>query len=222
MKQAAFGTLMSALSLPQPLGDADLDLRSATGGVADAGGVAAAAEYDQTVSQFARDLVFFAVSHHAPSRFKRQRIAGQTDLSALSLVTCHRLLDLNVPEKRMVISLGPLNVDCAHCETIPLTINLSFFETHHLLEMREWEASPDLVVHVANYCSVPAPLMPGVPKVLEDLTSIGHVAGLAADAYADDSDHMAVLKHFLQHGVVEGPPWKLTSTGRVAIAAGND
>ena len=104
----------------------------------------------------------------------------------------------------MVISLWPLNVDSAHCETIPLTINLSLFETHHLLEMREWEASPDLVVHVANHCSVPAPLMPGVPKVLEDLTSIGHVAGLAADAYADDSDHMAVLKHLLQHVFLRG------------------
>ena len=121
----------------------------------------------------------------------------------------------------MVIGLAPFNVDSSRCESMPLTMNFSFFETAHLLEMREWDTSPDLVVHVTNHYKVPPSLMACAPKVLEDLTSPENAAGLPAEVYADDLESKAVLSRFVQDGLVEGPFFKLTLKGHKSIALGN-
>ena len=175
-------------------------------------------------------LVFFKVVKDNLARAVRTKVDGQMGLQGVKAVSVHRPLQFFFGSPKILVSLRPMNVEVGGlCGEIPITMHPNQFSVHALMRMAMWKPDlPESVTYQFNehtmqqwkydYASGSNKnLIDELPYVLRLLMTAP--AGVP-DSALDRPEHQAILDGMGCDGLVQGPPWRLTTKGTHNIECG--
>ena len=163
--------------------------------------------------------MFFKMVGGPPSRAVRTKLPGQSSLSGARTVSVHRLLQVDLAKKELMVSLTPLTIHSDRCGQVPLVLDTQMFSRLDFKRIKEWQTdgSEAVVGLQSSHC-----ISWARPAILSRL--LGELSlspsGCALDGPWVDEDCREVIAQLERDGLIEGPPWRLTLEGRMGLEAG--
>ena len=171
------------------------------------------------ICEKARNLVFFRVVGGPPSRAVRTKLRGQSSLSGTRTVSVHRLLQVDLANKELIVSLTPLTIHSDRCGQVPLLLNTQTFSRLDFKRIKEWQVDQsEAVVGLQGRHRVSEAQSAMLPRLLSELSL--SPSGCALDHPWVDEHCREVIAHLERDGLIEGPPWRLTLEGRMCLEVG--
>ena len=162
------------------------------------------------------NTVFWKVVNISASKVKRPKLEHEIKLADTTLlVALHRLLDVDVKNKTMLISIDADNRETASGLLVPLVFSPEVLTSATLKTIKVWQVDQKEEFRLQDESGFTPAERHCLPTVLRRCVK--------EEGYDCQSSSMVVstlLQKLVEPGLLEGPPWKLSQAGKASLQVG--
>ena len=166
------------------------------------------------MTQKSANMVFWKIVNISASKVKRPKLDEELSLSDSLLVALHRLLDIDMSKKTLLVSLDADNRTSQNGSLPPMLFCPTVLSSPALKTLKVWRSDnkEEFRLQDEAFSAVERALLPGFLQRCVSQNDDETVSRKLAQS--------GLIEKLTEQGLVEGPPFRLTQAGKNALVVG--
>ena len=161
------------------------------------------------------NIVFWKIVNISVTKIKRPKLDEELDLNDSLLVALHRLIDIDMSKKTLLVSLDANNRTSQNGSLSPMLFCPTVLSSPVLKTLKVWRADNKEEFRLQDetgFSSAERALLPGFLQRCVSENNDETVSRKLAQS--------GVIEKLTEQGLIDGPPWRLTQAGKNVLVVG--